>query len=197
MSSIYLTRWTSAEKGQKQVSDAIPGPRSHSISINGFLKKHGYLYSWFLDISLRLSMHVMWISTFKSNQGNPCKDILRGIYVKNQYPWIDIHALWICLQLSMLLLISVWKSIDFYGCPCMDLLRILDPGITSSGCTTKTGPEAGQYFHVRPPIGFIWMGYKTQQEYENHRKTQARSNPFCPILGPCLTLGAVASGNFL
>jgi len=28
----------------------------------------------------------------------------------------------------------------------------------------KTGPEAGQYFHVRPPIGFIWMGYKTQEE---------------------------------
>ena len=28
----------------------------------------------------------------------------------------------------------------------------------------KTGPEAGQYFHVRPPIGFIWVGYKTQQE---------------------------------
>ena len=21
--------------------------------------------------------------------------------------------------------------------------------------TEKTGPEAGQYFHVRPPIGFI------------------------------------------
>ena len=30
--------------------------------------------------------------------------------------------------------------------------------------TEKTGPEAGQYFHVRPPIGFIWMGYKTQEE---------------------------------
>jgi len=28
----------------------------------------------------------------------------------------------------------------------------------------KTGPEAGQYFHVRPPIGFIKMGYKTQEE---------------------------------
>jgi len=28
----------------------------------------------------------------------------------------------------------------------------------------KTGPEAGQYFHVRPPIGFIGMGYKTQEE---------------------------------
>jgi len=28
----------------------------------------------------------------------------------------------------------------------------------------KTGPEAGQYFHVCPPIGFIWMGYKTQEE---------------------------------
>jgi len=24
----------------------------------------------------------------------------------------------------------------------------------------QIGPEAGQYFHVRPPIGFICMGYK-------------------------------------
>jgi len=28
----------------------------------------------------------------------------------------------------------------------------------------KTGPEEAQYFHVRPPIGFIKMGYKTQEE---------------------------------
>jgi len=28
----------------------------------------------------------------------------------------------------------------------------------------NAGPEAGQYFHVRPPIGFILMGYNTQEE---------------------------------
>jgi len=34
----------------------------------------------------------------------------------------------IILQLSMLLWISIWISLDFYGYPCIDLLRILDPG---------------------------------------------------------------------
>ena len=34
----------------------------------------------------------------------------------------------ISLQLSMLLWISIWISLDFYGCPCIDLLWILDPG---------------------------------------------------------------------
>ena len=28
----------------------------------------------------------------------------------------------------------------------------------------KTGPEAGQYFYVRPPIGLRWMDYKTQEK---------------------------------
>jgi len=27
--------------------------------------------------------------------------------------------------------------------------------VKSSPIIQKTGPEAGQYFHVRPPIGFI------------------------------------------
>jgi len=41
------------------------------------------------------------------------------------------------------------------------------------------------------------MGYTTQEEWENHAETQSRSNPFCPILSPCRTLGTIASGNFL
>ena len=60
----------------------------------------------------------------------------------------------------------------------------------------KTGPEAGQYFHVRPPIGL----YKWAIKHKRNRKTtekQARSNPYCPILGPCPTLVTIASGNFL
>jgi len=35
----------------------------------------------------------------------------------------------ISLQFSMLLWISIWISLDFYGYPCIDLLWILDPGI--------------------------------------------------------------------
>ena len=35
----------------------------------------------------------------------------------------------ISLQLSMLLLVSIWISLDIYGCPCIDLLWILDSGI--------------------------------------------------------------------
>jgi len=35
----------------------------------------------------------------------------------------------IILQLSMLLWISIWISLDFYGYPCIDLLWILDPGL--------------------------------------------------------------------
>jgi len=32
------------------------------------------------------------------------------------------------IQLPMILWISIWISVDFYGYPCIDLLWILDPG---------------------------------------------------------------------
>jgi len=51
----------------------------------------------------------------------------------NGYPCMDIS-----LQLSMLSMISMWKSIDFYGCPCMDLLWILDPGSNKASVGTFT-----------------------------------------------------------
>jgi len=38
----------------------------------------------------------------------------------------------ISLQLSMLLWISIWISLDFYGYPCTDLLWILDPALVVS-----------------------------------------------------------------
>jgi len=93
-----------------------PGPRINSISIHGFLKIHGYPYgySWFLDVSLQLSMQV-WISSLISNPGNPCKDILRWISVKNKCPWMDIH---------------VWISVFNYPCfqwyPCGNPLISMD-----------------------------------------------------------------------
>jgi len=59
--------------------------------------------------------------------------------VEHKYPRMDIS-----LQLSMLLLISIWLSIDFYGYPCMDLLGILDPGVVSSGtCYVRTTQREG------------------------------------------------------
>jgi len=107
-----------------------PGPRIHRISTHGFPKFHGYQhgYPWFLDVSLQLSIKVR-ISTLISKEGYPCKDMLQRISVNNKYPWMDIHVFMdINLQLSMLLWISIWISLDFYGYPCIDLLWILDPG---------------------------------------------------------------------
>jgi len=37
----------------------------------------------------------------------------------------------ISLQLSMLLWISLWISMDFNGYPCIDLLWLLEPGISA------------------------------------------------------------------
>ena len=43
---------------------------------------------------------------------------------------MDVHVFMdIILQLSMLLWISIWISLDFYGYPCIDLLWILDLGM--------------------------------------------------------------------
>jgi len=60
-----------------------------------------------------------------SMQGHSTMDIR-----KNKYPQIDIHVFMdISLQLSMLLWISIWISLDFYGYPCIELLWILDLGM--------------------------------------------------------------------
>ena len=53
----------------------------------------------------------------------PCKDILQWMSVEHEYLRMDIHVfIDISLQLSMLLLIFILVSINFYGYPCMDLL---------------------------------------------------------------------------
>jgi len=46
-----------------------------------------------------------------------------GISTNEYSSFMDIS-----LQLYMLLLISIWIYIDFYGYPCTDLLWILGPG---------------------------------------------------------------------
>jgi len=51
---------------------------------------------------------------------------------------MDIHFMDISLQLSMLLWISIWISLDFYGYLFIDLLWILDPGsVRNSDATLK------------------------------------------------------------
>jgi len=115
-----------------------PGRRTHSISIQGFPKIHGYHhgYPWFLDVSLQLSIQV-WISTLISKQGYQCRDIMKWMFVNNKHPWMVIHVFMdISLTLSMLLWISIRISFDFYGYPCIDLLWILDPASVSEFCCT-------------------------------------------------------------
>jgi len=56
-----------------------------------------------------------------SKHGYPCKDIPLWISINNKYPYMDIHAFMdISLQLPVLLWISIWISLDFYGYPCID-----------------------------------------------------------------------------
>jgi len=58
-------------------------------------------------------------------------DIMQWIPVNNKYPRMDYHVfIEVSLQLSMLLWIFIRISLDFYGCPCIDLPWILDPGPT-------------------------------------------------------------------
>jgi len=47
-----------------------------------------------------------------------------------------------------------------------------------------------------PPLASYERAIKHKRNRET-TDTQARSNPFCPILGPCPTLVTIASGNFL
>jgi len=91
------------------------------------------------DIDMDIDIHNCWMSVFIihksvdiyiniqariSMQGHSAMDIQN-----NKYPLMDIHIFMdISLQLSMLLWISIWISLDFHGHPCIDLLRILDPG---------------------------------------------------------------------
>ena len=60
----------------------------------------------------------------------------------------------------MLLWISIWISLDFYGYPCIDLLWILDPGMTAAcdsdsfrevSCIRLIG-SAGRYSKVLKKI---------------------------------------------
>jgi len=58
-------------------------------------------------------------------QGHSAMDIRKQLISINGYPcFIDMK-----LQLSVLLWMSIWISLDLYGYPCIDLLWILDSGL--------------------------------------------------------------------
>ena len=55
--------------------------------------------------------------------------------------------------------------------------------------------QANTSMSVPPLASYEWaVKHKTNRKTT---ETQARSYPFCPILGPCPTLRTIASGNFL
>jgi len=98
--------------------------------IHTWITKNPRISTWIsmFYVSLQVSTQV-WISTLISKRRYPYKDILQWISVTNKYLWMDILVFMdISLQFSMLLWISVWISLDFYGYPCIVLLWILDPG---------------------------------------------------------------------
>jgi len=48
-------------------------------------------------------------------QARICKNILQWMSVEHEYPRMDIHVFMdISVQLSMILLISIWISIEFH-----------------------------------------------------------------------------------
>jgi len=81
----------------------------------------------------------------------------------------------------------------------MPFIKIIKKGNTwktKESQRKKKRAWAGQYLSmsVSPLAPYEWA-----IKHERNRKTtetQARLNPFCPILGPCPTLGTIASGNF-
>jgi len=75
-----------------------------------------------IPASMHTGVHID-IQSKISMSGHSAMDIC-----KNNYPWMDIHVFMdISLYLSLLLWISIWKSMHFYWYP-YDLLRIFDPG---------------------------------------------------------------------
>ena len=59
----------------------------------------------------------------------------------------------------------------------------------------KTGLKQANTSMSVPPLASCKWAIKHKRNRKATEK-QARSNPYCPILGPCPTLGTTASGNF-
>jgi len=100
------------------------------------------------------------------------------------------------------------KELDYMQClkggiflPVVFHIQPLSKSITKAGTTLpppkkKTGlkQQANTTMYVPPLASYEWV-----IKHKRNRKTtetKARSNPFCPILGPYPTLGTIASGNF-
>ena len=69
-------------------------------------------------------------------------------------------------------------------CGAMSLNSVKKPGLKQANTSMSVPPLASHEWAIK---------------HKRNRKTtetQARSNPFCPILGRRPTLGTIASGNF-
>jgi len=92
---------------------------------------------------INMDIHDFWMSVF--NYPYKCgypHNIQARIFMQG-HSAMDIHEqkismngnqcfMDISIQLCMILWISIWISLDFYGYPCIDLLWVLDPGMRSA-----------------------------------------------------------------
>jgi len=76
----------------------------------------------------RADIHID-IQTMVSMQGHSAALYVGGTSISTIFFLSIFYGYQSSPQLSMLLLIPIWMSIDFYGYPCMDLLWILYPEI--------------------------------------------------------------------
>jgi len=104
---------------------------------------------------------------------------------------MDIHVFMdISLQLSMLLWISIWISLDFYGYPCIYLLWVLDPGIElavqqrwEKNANCKIGSV------LSPENGLVFSERVSRKNSKTHFVLSAcvTSPPSPPLPHPCLS----------
>jgi len=74
---------------------------------------------WMSVLDISVDIHID-IQAGIFMQGHSTMDIRKQEIFMNGYPRFTDS----CLQLCMLLWISIWISLDFYGYPCIDLLWI-------------------------------------------------------------------------
>jgi len=133
-----LSQWQNVSARWTNICFLVCWSQSSSmLSCTLVRESMAYLYMDFQKFKvIHLDINDFWMSVFNSPfkcgcaHWYPSKDVhARTFY--NGCPWnmniqrTDIHVFMdISIQLSMLSLISIWMSIDFYGYgyPCMDLL---------------------------------------------------------------------------
>jgi len=110
---------------------------------------------------------------------------------KNNYPWTDIHVFMdISLQLSTISWTSIWISLDFYGYSCIDLLWILDPGLSPFPLHWLKKYYCGNtdtYFGVKGETGPCRIFIKLQDEHSNING-KPLADPFPFVFVVCETI---------